>query len=222
MVSRRLALTYTVVRCLIRLVMRLLTRTSIEGLELLPRAGPGILVSNHIDAIDPGILCGALPRLIAFMSKVENDRGMMRLFLWMTGALTVRRGAADRRAFTLAEQALAQGRLVCIFPEGTRHTDAVLGEGRGGAALLALQSGAPIIPVAITGTPNVFRHGFPWVRIPPVPVTVTIGEPFVLCASGGDRHTQRQQLTGDIMAHIAALLPPERRGRYEWRVASDQ
>jgi 1-acyl-sn-glycerol-3-phosphate acyltransferase len=91
----------------------------------------------------------------------------------------------------------------------------VLGEGHGGAALLALRSGAPIIPVALTGTERIFSRRFPWVGLPRV--TVTIGAPIAPPA-GATQRADRDQLTEEIMVQIAALLPPERRGAYERRV----
>ena len=72
---------------------------------------------------------------------------------------------------------LGQGRLLCLFPEGTRSVSGALGPAQGGAALLALKSAAPIIPVAITGTPHIFLRHFPWVGLPRV--TVTVGMPFM-------------------------------------------
>src|SRR5687768_790767 len=156
MLSRRELISYGIVRTLIRLVMLLLTRTTVRGREHLPRSGPGIVVSNHIAISDPGILVGALPRPIALMSKIENDRGLWKLFIPMVGAFTVRRGTADRQALRTAERVLEQGRLLCLFPEGTRSDSGALGTAHGGAALLALKTGAPIIPVALTGTPRIF------------------------------------------------------------------
>src|SRR6185295_17165978 len=107
------------------------------------RAGAGIVVSNHIAAVDPGVLIAVLPRPIALMSKVENARGVLKLLMPLVGAFTVRRGAADRRALRAAEQVLEQGRLLCMFPEGTRSISSVLGSAHGGAALLALKSMVP-------------------------------------------------------------------------------
>jgi 1-acyl-sn-glycerol-3-phosphate acyltransferase len=178
MLSRRQALSYGFVRALIRIAMFLLTRTHVIGREHLPRDGPGILVSNHLSAVDPAILVAALPRPIALMSKIENYRGVLRLFMPMVGAFTVRRGKADRQALRIADQILAERRLLCLFPEGTRSPDGVLGSASGGAALLAHKSSAPIVPVALTGTSRIFRRRFPWLGFPVV--TVTIGAPFAL------------------------------------------
>jgi len=175
---RHQQIAYALVRALLRLAVLLLTRASVRGREHLPRAGAGIVVSNHIAAADPGVLIAVLPRPLALMSKVENARGLLKLFIPLMGAFTVRRGAADRRALRVAEQVLEHGRLLCMFPEGTRSASGVLGSAHGGAALLAIRSMAPIIPVAITGTPQIFLRHFPWLGRPRV--TVTVGAPFEL------------------------------------------
>jgi 1-acyl-sn-glycerol-3-phosphate acyltransferase len=209
--SRGQRIAYAVVRSLLRLAVLLLTRTHVRGREHLQRAGAGIVVSNHIAAVDPGVLIAVLPRPISLMSKAENARGILKLFIPLMGAFTVRRGAADRRALRVAEQVLGQGRLLCMFPEGTRSVSGVLGSAYGGAALLAIKSAAPIIPVAITGTPQIFLRYFPWLGRPRV--TVTVGAPFNLGSPDGmAQRDDRERATGEIMARIAALLPPELRG----------
>jgi len=210
---RHQRIAYAVVRSLLRLALRLLTRTSVRGREHLPRAGAGIVVSNHIAAVDPGVLVAVLPRPIALMSKIENARGVLKLFMPLVGAFTVRRGEADRRALRVAERVLEHGQLLCMFPEGTRSASGVLGSAHGGAALLALKSAAPIIPVAITGTPRIFLRHFPWFGLPRV--TVTVGVPFDVRLPGASaQRDDRERVTGEIMARIAALLPPELRGAH--------
>jgi len=209
--SRGQRIAYAVVRSLLRVAVLLLTRTHVRGREHVPRTGYGIVVSNHIAAVDPGVLMAVLPRPIALMSKAENARGVLKLFIPLLGSFTVRRGAADRRALRVAELVLQQGRLLCMFPEGTRSVSGVLGSAHGGAALLALKSAAPIIPVAITGTPQIFMRHFPWLGRPQV--TVTVGVPFAVRAPDGTaQRDDRERVTGEIMARIAALLPPELRG----------
>jgi 1-acyl-sn-glycerol-3-phosphate acyltransferase len=210
---RHQRIAYAVVRSLFRVAVLLLTRTNVRGREHLPRVGAGIVVSNHIAAVDPGVLMAMLPRPLALRSKVENARGVLKLGIPLVGAFTVRRGSADRRALRAAEQVLEQGRLLCMFPEGTRSVSGVLGPAHGGAALLAQRSAAPIIPVAITGTPQIFLRQFPWLGRPRV--TVTIGQPFDAYPPGGtSQRADRERLTIEIMARIAALLPPELRGVY--------
>jgi 1-acyl-sn-glycerol-3-phosphate acyltransferase len=216
---RRERFGYAFVRTALRVAILLLTRTTVTGRERLPAQGAGIIVSNHIAGVDPALLVGVLPRPIVLMSKVENYRGLLRLFMPLVGAFTVRRGTADRRALDTAERVLRQGRLLCLFPEGTRSRSGALGRAQGGAALLAIKSGAPIIPVAITGTPLIFIRRFPWVGFPRV--TVAVGQPFRVGAAGEGalaggvvRRDARERATEQIMERIAALLPPELRGSY--------
>src|SRR6266498_3743762 len=113
MPSRGLTLTYRIIKALIRVAMLLLTRTSVRGMELMPRRGAAVLV-------------GVLPRPIVLMSKVENYRGALKFFMPLVGAFTVRRGKVDREALRTAERTLAEGRLLCIFPEGKRGRDGLL------------------------------------------------------------------------------------------------
>ena len=219
MPSRGLAVSYQIIRWLIRLAMLLLTRTRVYGRELVLRSGGAMVVCNHIAALDPVILIGVFPRPLVLMSKIENARGVLKLFMSLVGAFTVRRGKVDREALRKAQAALGAGRLLCVFPEGTR-SGAGLTEAHGGAALLATKAGVPIIPVAITGTAKIFCRRFPWLGFPRV--TVTIGEPFLLHPLGADlpapssgvRRDDRERMTDEIMRRIAALLPPEMRGYY--------
>jgi 1-acyl-sn-glycerol-3-phosphate acyltransferase len=211
--SSRERIAYALVRSLIRVALLLLARTTVRGRENIPREGAGIVVSNHIAAVDPAVLVAVLPRPIALMSKVENARGVLKLFMPLVGAFTVRRGTADRRALRTAERVLEQGRLLCIFPEGTRSVSGGLGSAYGGAALLALKSAAPIIPVAITGTPQLFRRRFPWIGFPRL--TVTVGAALQARSLDGTvQRADRARVTGELMERIAALLPPELRGGY--------
>jgi 1-acyl-sn-glycerol-3-phosphate acyltransferase len=218
MPSRGLAISYQIIKALIRVAMLLLTRTRVYGSELAPLRGGAVVVSNHIAAVDPAILVGVFPRPLVLMSKIENARGVLQFFMRLVGAFTVRRGKVDREALRIAEATLAAGRLLCVFPEGTR-SGAGLAEAHGGAALLAARANVPIVPVAITGTPRIFSRRFPWLGFPLV--TVTIGESFQLPETGanpsatpGFRRDDRERMTNEIMRRIAALLPPEMRGHY--------
>ena len=219
MPSRGLAVSYQIIRGLIRLAMLLLTRTRVYGRELAPRSGGAVVVCNHIAAVDPAILVGVFPRPLVLMSKIENARGALKFFMPLVGAFTVRRGKVDREALRVAQATLDAGRLLCVFPEGTR-SGVGLAEAHGGAALLATKAGVPIIPVAITGTAKIFSRRFPWLGFPRV--TVTIGEPFLLHTPGaappsissGVRRDDRERMTDEIMRRIAELLPPEMRGYY--------
>jgi 1-acyl-sn-glycerol-3-phosphate acyltransferase len=125
----------------------------------------------------------------------------------------IHQGRPDRRALRAALEALSQGRMVTIAPEGRQSVIGGLEEGTEGAAFLALRSGVPIVPVAMTGTENshVYSHLKQWKR---APVTLSVGKPFIL-----PRHAGRQQAIQDgtqrIMETLASLLPESYRGKYK-------
>lgn len=126
------------------------------GRENIPRAGGVILAPNHISYVDPPIVGCYLRRQVHYMAKEELFRSKL-LAAWMrwVGTFPVRRGTADRKALKHAIDLLNQGRVVCIFPEGTRSPDGKLQNPELGIGLIALKSQAPIVPVAVIGTDKV-------------------------------------------------------------------
>ncbi|TME33400.1 MAG: 1-acyl-sn-glycerol-3-phosphate acyltransferase [Chloroflexi bacterium] len=189
------------------------------GLEHVPRDGAFILVANHISLFDPlivGSTAGQLAgRLVHFMAKQEVRRWPVIGWLaTQAGVYFVRRGEGDRAAQRLSLELLASGEAIAVFPEGTRSRNGVLGEPRNGAALLAMRSGVPVLPVSITGSNRIIPRG---ARLPRRSrVTVRVGEPFLLTRQASGR-IDRQELaagTERIMRAIAALLPPAQRGRF--------
>ena len=184
----------------------------VEGLERVPRHGPFLLVANHRSLADPPIIGWAVGhkvgRVIHFMAKEEMRR--WPIIGWLaegSGVFFVRRGEGDRSAQRAALRLLAEGRPIAIFPEGTRSKDGRLGPAKPGAALLAIRSGAPLLPVAITGTERLFPGRS---RVPHrTRVVVRIGPPFTLehFPSGRIPRELLSQGTERIMGEIARLLP---------------
>jgi 1-acyl-sn-glycerol-3-phosphate acyltransferase len=113
-----------------------------------------------------------------------------------------------------ALDALSQGRMLALAPEGRQTVTGGLEDGTQGAAFLAMKSGARIIPVAITGTENthVKEHLNKWKR---VPVSLSVGKPFFI-QHQPDRQEMIRAGTRRIMESLARLLPPERRGQYSY------
>ena len=192
-------------------LLRVVGGARVEGLEHVPRNGPFILVANHRSLADPPIIGWAVGhrvgRVVHFMAKEEMRS--WPIIGWLadrSGVFWVRRGEGDRSAQRAALRLLREGRPIAIFPEGTRSRAGKLGEAKLGAALLAIRSGAPVLPVGIAGTERIFPGRS---RMPHrTRVVVRIGPIFTLEHVGGGR-IPRDLLgrgTEGIMGEISALL----------------
>ena len=193
--------------------IRALSRTSIEGLENLPRHGPVILIYNHIHAIDPFVTVGLLPRYGVPMSKIENyDIPLFgRLIRWF-GVIPVKRGEADVWAIKAANAVLEAGHVLLIAPEGTRSKDGALQIGKEGLAYMARKTDPLIVPVGFTGSTAL---GASFKRLRPVPLRLRYGEPFRFRWPEGKLTREHLRLLTDAaMGRLAALLPLEMRGVY--------
>jgi 1-acyl-sn-glycerol-3-phosphate acyltransferase len=205
-----------------RIFGRAMSRIRVEGaVDEIPREGPLILAANHASNLDAVVL-GAwlMPRL----GRRIHWLGKKELFAWPVvgwlatngGVHPVDRGAADVEAFRLAQRILDEGNVLLVFPEGTRSPDGVLQPARDGLALLALRTGAPIVPIGVGGSARVWPRG----RALPRPggrVTMRVGTPFRLeteLPSDMERRARKAAATDLIMRRIAALLPAEQRGPY--------
>lgn len=205
---------YDLANVFARIVLKIVARYEIIGLENVPVEGPFIIVANHISWLDPPMLGAMLPRPIRFMAKEELFRNP--IVGWVVShyqAFPVRRGENDRAALRAAMEILRDGGVLGMFPEGTRSRNGKLQAGRPGAALLALRSGAPVLPIGITGTQDVFR--FPNVFLRPK-FKVVIGRPFQLTRDGTNEG-DLMSMCDALMLRIAALLPEEYRGVYGTR-----
>jgi len=155
-------LLYAVVRFLLTPALRLWFRVRISGAEHLPAQGAAIIAPNHKSFLDAFFVGIATHRHVRFMAKTELFRGVLGWAFLRLGAFPVRRGEADLQAITTARTILEQGGLLVLFPEGTRVEDPdALGSPHHGAGRLAIETGAPIIPAAITGTDHLWLGPIP-------------------------------------------------------------
>ncbi len=139
-------------------LLRVCFRVQIFGRENIPRSGPAIIAPNHKNFFDVFFVAMATPRPVRYMAKVELFKGPLGWLFPRVGTFPVRRGDADAEALQTARKILGDGGLVVMFPEGTRvETPDALGSPHHGAGRLAMQTGAPIIPAAITGTSHLWR-----------------------------------------------------------------
>lgn len=209
-------LLYKIAVSIFKGVFRIFICLEVNGKENIPPMGPVMVVSNHLHLADPPllILC-LLPRKSRFMAKEDLFQSPFFGFLMrLAEAFPVKRtGTIKEREITLlnAVNVLREGSILGMFPEGGRSPQAQLIRGYPGMALIAVRSGAPILPVAITGTEKLRGKG--WVQRPKV--TIYFGRPFNLPVTEDKvNKSQLRALTDLIMTKIAVLLPPEYRGEY--------
>ncbi len=204
---------YNVCNFLQRGTFRLFANISVSGVDNVPAEGPLIIVANHQSNMDPPLLAPLVPRRLKFLAKhtlFKNPIASWFLRAW--GAYPVNREARDVSAMRWALEHLQQGGALVLFPEGTRHPKG-MGEAQTGAAMFALRTGAPLLPIGITGT-EVFRSVLR-VFVPSSKMTITIGQPFYAPVVEGRPSAGAIRSTADlIMRQIAELLPPAYRGVY--------
>jgi len=159
---------YWLARMPLQFFLKFYFRASRTGQEQIPARGAAIIASNHRSFFDPFVIGTMSRRPIYYVAKSELFRNpVLAWFLSALGAFPVERGTGDRDAIRTAKELLARGELVLIFPEGTRTRPGPLAKPKRGLGRLALESGAPVIPLAIIGTEDV-RNGIllrkRWVR----------------------------------------------------------
>ena len=198
---------YYVIRGLFYLIYSIFFRLRIEWIGKVPEKGPAILISNHCSAWDPPLTVIATARPVYFMAKEELFR--MPVFSFVLPRIhvfPVRRGVADRQAIRTSLEILRRGELLGLFPEGTRSKDGVLSGAEPGAAMFALRSQAPVIPVALINTHRMLKKGSFL-----APLTVRVGEPVDLSEWYDQKATGAvlEQAGAKMMQALADLLPAE-------------
>ena len=223
--TMRGSMTYWVLKYSLGPVVRYFYRVRVQGLANVPASGPAILASNHVSFSDSVFLPYVLRRRITFVAKAEyfEDRRTAWLFHAL-GQIPIKRegGSASERALHAAREVLDRGGLFGIYPEGTRSPDGRLYKGHTGVARLALQSGAPVLAVAMIGTreaqpigqviPNVFR-----------PITIRLSRPmdFSRYATRTDDPLVLRQITDEIMFELRELSGQDYVDRYCKRASDD-
>ncbi len=182
------------------------------GREHIPEGGV-ILASNHRSFLDPFVIGLCLRRPIYFVAKRELfDNALLGWVLNCLGAFPVRRGESDEEAMVTALTLLERGEAVVIFPEGTRKRVGPLREPKRGVGRLALQSGVPVVPIAVKGSDRA-RRGW---RIRPVRVDVRCGRPLTYPRPAAPSPRLAQEVTARIWpcvelqwAWLGGPMPPE-------------
>jgi 1-acyl-sn-glycerol-3-phosphate acyltransferase len=214
---------YRLLRGLSAPLVRTLFRLDVTGTDALPASGPLIVAANHHNYLDGVVLAVAMARPIAFlvMPRVWNATPLHPAFHRRIGSVPVNLERPDPGAIKRVLRLLEGGRVVGIFPEGPFSREGRLVGGQPGVALLALRSGAPVVPVAIDGTFEALR-GRPWHVPRPFPLRVRFGAPMTFGAARGPRRqrAERHEVTRRIMSEIGRLLGTEGPGLAERADAS--
>lgn len=198
---------------MLRLVFRLILRVDIRGLERVPREGPLIIAISHSSFLDPLLTGAYMPRDVTPMAKIEAfGIPVIGLIVRLYGAFPVRRGEVDLAAFKTALQILQSGSAMVIAPEGHRSENGALQQGREGAIMLSLRSGAPILPVAVWGGKPLWKNLSSLRR---TPMWFYVGEPVIPITSGSKPTRERMSdMSHELMVRIAEMMPPDVRGYY--------
>jgi 1-acyl-sn-glycerol-3-phosphate acyltransferase len=198
-------------------LLSLLGRPKVEGLEYVPSSGPVILASNHLAVMDSFFLPLVVRRRITFLAKSEYFTGtglkgwFSRWFFTAAGQVPIDRTDADaaQAALTTAQRLLGEGKLLGMYPEGTRSPDGRLYKGKTGLGRLALETGVPVIPVAMIGTDVVNPPGTTMLRFGRV--TVRFGKPMDFSrfeGLAGNRFIERA-VTDEVIYELMGLSGQE-------------
>ncbi len=176
-----------------------------------PASGPVILAANHFSNYDHFLAGVWLRRQIRFMAKSQLFGNPVMNYIYSHGgSFPVRRGHADEEAFRTVEAILRRGGCMMIYCEGGRSRSGELGEPRPGVGRAALDTGAPVVPVAIHGSQGIRR----WRRLVFPKVTIRYGEPLSFAAEPGASRERHAEVAGEIFGHVRAMYEElEREGR---------
>jgi 1-acyl-sn-glycerol-3-phosphate acyltransferase len=213
--------TYTFVRIIVSLPTLLIYRVREIGRENVPKTGPLILAPNHFSQMDHFFIGLYLKRKIRFMAKSQMFGPRVLTYVYKHGGvIPVRRGHHDEEAFKTAFTVLGQGGMLLIYAEGGRSRSGELGEPKPGVGRLGLESGAPIVPVAIYGSAGVRR----WKRLRFPKVTVQYGEPLVFPREDEPSRERQLEAATEVFGRVREMYEGlvTRSGRRASRRSSDR
>lgn len=203
-------------RIVCRLILKLIARIDMQGMENIPPTGGALIVSNHLGRLDAilGIVLADRNDVVLMVANKYEKNLFWRVIGNKLDAIWLNREDADFYALREVTRRLKAGQISAVAPEGTRSKTEALLPGKSGAAYLAMKTAVPVVPVALWGTEDrVVKERLK--RLQRLDLHIRIGEPFALPPiSRTDRDKMLAQNTEEIMLQIAALLPEKYRGVY--------
>lgn len=194
--------TYTLARVVVSLPTLVLWRVRAIGHRNVPRTGPVLLAPNHFSQMDHFFIGLYLRRKIRFMAKSQIFGPPVLTYIFKHGGVfPVRRGHHDEEAFRTAFTLITQGEMLLIYAEGGRSRSGELGEPKAGIGRLALESGAPVVPVAIHGSASVRR----WRRLAFPKVTVQFGEPIAFPVEPSPGRERELEVAREVFGHVREM-----------------
>ena len=196
---------YAILKPLAAAFMRLYFRLEAHGVQHVPRTGAVLLVANHSSLLDPPIIGAATPRPVSFLAKAELFRiPLFGGFIRRLNARPLRREGADAGAIRTVLRILGEQRVLLAFPEGTRGEEGVLRAPKPGVGMLAVLSGATVIPVYVSGSGRAWPKGRSFPR--PAKVSVRFGPALTFSRrESGERRDHYEAVSHHMMAAIAEL-----------------
>ena len=203
---------------IVRFLVKTLTVSKFIGTENIPKEGGVILAINHMSHLDTPLMMvnPVRPDITALVTTKYEEKSFVAWFTNTAKGIWINRDIADFTAIRRASKALGEGLALGIAPEGTRSKNGQLQTGKPGTLMLAVKTGAPIVPVGITGTETALNE-LAHFRRPRL--TVRFGKPFIIPPfERGSRSQDLKRWTRELMLRIAALLPESYRGFYRGQV----
>jgi 1-acyl-sn-glycerol-3-phosphate acyltransferase len=214
--------TYPLVRALVSLPTLLLYRVRARGVKNVPKTGPLLLAPNHFSQMDHFFVGLYLRRQIRFMAKSQMFGTPVLTYIYKHGGVfPVRRGRHDEEAFKTAFTILEQGGMLLVYAEGGRSRSGELGEPKPGIGRIALESGVPVVPVAVHGSAKVRR----WKRFRFPKVTVEFGEPISFPVEESPSRERQLEAATEVFGRVREMyegLAATRNGQRASRRSSDR
>ena len=202
------------VNSVIKLIAHTILKIDGKAIKKIPMEGPLLAVANHVNFLDAPVVIALLhPRPTTGLVKKESWDNALHAFLFnVWGGIPIDRDIADFNAFKAAKEALREGKILAVAPEGTRSRNGRMIRGKPGIAILARQCDVPILPLAYYGHEDFYDN---IKKLKRTPMHIRVGEPFKINWEGKERDKETLQVVTDaIMLEVADLMPEGYHGDY--------